>query len=198
MLTLNPLLLMLLSTQLNTSPDIQNVNYTDTNTILNQPVLTQPSNSNKIKTDIAQTFSGDCDKIRYVSDNLYLGLSSDEIEYLGSGYSIRLDQERLSDIHQILMQYGGESSNTSARGEEGVFWFIRDPYALLPNSSSLAQVAQRSKSVGKWDKNQKLSSSKPVDFLTQSDPGGRVGFGYNFRGKQCIVYINLREFKITY
>lgn len=212
MLSLNPIILMLLGTQLNTSPNIQNLDYTNaiaSNRLLHHPQeyrladktteptvsVTQQSQLNSAQIDIAQTFDGDCDKIDYVSDNYGLGLTYDEIEALGARHTIRLSPERLSRIHQIFAQYGG-GSNTRAQGPDGYFWFIPDSYGLSSNPSSTVQVAQANKSVGKSRVDQKLASNKLINLLAQS--GGGVRFGYNLGGWECVVHISLNDFNITY
>jgi hypothetical protein len=150
--------------------------------------------------DIAQTFQGNCDKVRYISSLQGLGLSNDEIEALGSGSSIRLNKERLSRIHQIFSQLGTKESETRAEGQDGLFWFIpnADSYGFSPGESRTSQLVQKTKSL----KNSSLINQplydQVVDLLVQSGSGSKVGFSYNFGGRTCTITFDLQNGGIHY
>ena len=163
-------------------------------------VSIQQNYSKASDADIAQNLRGNCDKVRYISSQQRLGLSNNEIEALGSGSSIRLNNKRLSRIHQIFSELSTKESQTKAKGQDGLFWFIpnADSYGFSSEESRTSQLVQKTKSI----KNSSLINQplydQVVDLLAQSRGNSKVGFSYNFRGRKCTITFDLWNGGIHY
>jgi hypothetical protein len=138
--------------------------------------------------DIAQNYSGNCDRIRAASKIHQLGLSPNEIERLGAGHPIIMNHSRLARIHaRFLSSSGGTYRDEPMQGQEGQFWVVNRQYSSLPYDSS--SVAQKTKSIEDVALMRKISGNEMSDLVAQSRSGS-IWFAYNFQGRTCMVIIS--------
>ncbi len=194
MLSISSVMLMLAATSQVVNFQLHNGKNLNVVTDLQSPVEQVPLKTSAM--DIAQNYSGNCDRIRAASDMHSLALSPNEIEQLGSGHSIIMNHSRLAQIHAMfLSSSGGTYRDKSMRGQEGQFWVINPQYSSLPYDSS--SVAQRTKLITNVALTRKISGNKKSDFVAQSGLGA-VEFAYNFGGRTCIVALSISNVSRRY
>ncbi|MDF5729081.1 MAG: hypothetical protein PUP92_13900 [Rhizonema sp. PD38] len=191
MLILNAIALIAAVAPVSIEPQFHNAGYTDT--VLSNHTQIQLNHLQNPATDIASSYKGNCDRIRAINAHLQLGLSNQEIELLGAGRHLLMNQGRLNNIHQQFsrkLARQPQLRKRTARDRVGEIWFTPGGrYSSLSQDNLIAQKANnKTQSTLNLDSKDDYYSNKKT--FTIADQSYEDTMTYNLPSGQCICSLD--------